>query len=196
MHEDVLLNLPDYIGAQPFEDSEAGQNQIIKLADFIRRRFPKVSPKKMEEIFENAAAGMLLDNTGKPVSVNTYGKKIGIDLIGRTLGAYMIIESRKIKISAPAQDEMKAKTPEDHYQELLEYVRENGELPPLRFWKLIHRHLAQKGELKEIKEPSVPVSKFKGRIAQSMAEALKQKSASDEVYRKSLEDYFTQNGVI
>lgn len=191
MHEDVLAALPEYLGAQPFEDSERGQDQIIKLAEFIRRRFPAVSPDKLERIFEDAAAGILRDPTGAPVPVTTYGKKIGMELIGRVLGAWLTVESRKVQIIS-AKDEIKVKTAEEHYTELSEYVDENGSLPPLRFWRMIHSYLVSTGDLPELKSASE--HKPKGRAAQTLAEAIKGKELSDRKYIAALSDHFHKLG--
>jgi len=191
MIEDVLYSLPDYIGADPFGDHDRGQNQIIKLADFIRKYFPDVDAQKLEQIFERAAAGMLRDGTGGAVSVNTFGKKIGIELLSRVLGAYKVEQSRRVERKS-SFDEIPSKTAEDHYMELVEYVREHRELPALRFWKTIHRFLARMGDVSPIAEPAPKPTR--GRAAQTLGEALEEKSASDEKYKEALREYFIKKG--
>ena len=194
MHEDVLASLPDYIGAQPFEESDRGQDQIIRLAEFIRRRFPSISPELLERIFEDAAAGILRDGTGAAVPVTTYGKKIGIELLGRVLGAWITGESRKVQIAVP-KEEIKAKSPQAHYVELWEYVDEHAELPPLRFWKMIHAYLVSTGELPELRA-AAPEVKRKGRAAQALGEALKSMELSDRRYISAISDHFQRLGKI
>jgi len=188
MHEDVLSTLPAYIGAQPFDDTNAGQDQIIKLAGFIRKYFPSVSPKKLEEIFEQAAAGFLMDGTGQPISVSTFGKQIGIEMLSRVLRAHAIVESRKVKIEQPKEED-RARTAADHYEELKQYMKEHKELPSLRFWRTIHTYLVQHQELEAIRIPA-PAKRVKGRAAQALGEALKEKAVDDAVYKAALFNYF------
>ena len=64
MIEDVLLELPAYIGAEPYPDTDAGQDLIMKLADFIRRNFATTTAEMLEQAFEQAASGALRDAQG------------------------------------------------------------------------------------------------------------------------------------
>ena len=188
MHEDVLIALPKYIGAQPFDDTDAGQDQVIKLAGFIRKYYPTVSPQKLEEIFEQAATGML-----GAVSVATYGKQIGIDLLSTVLNAWKVIESRKVKITQP-KDDIQPRSRKEHYEELKEYRQENQALPSLRFWSLIHDYLVEQKQLPAIRKPKS--TQPRGRAARTLGEALMEKEVSDAKYKEALRLYFIKDRLI
>ena len=186
MIEDVLLELPAYIGAEQFPDTDAGQDQIIKLADFIRRNFKATTAQMLEQAFEQAASGALRDAQGNLISVNTYGKCIGIDLIGRILQAVEIREQRKVRINKP-KDDAPAPSPQQYLDELIEYVHEHGQMPALRFWRLIHNLLASEGKIPAIRETR---SERKRGTLSRMFDESTTTAINGEVYRDAICKYF------
>ena len=186
MIEDVLLELPAYIGAEQFPDTDAGQDQIIKLADFIRRNFKATTAEMLEQAFEQAASGALRDAQGNLISVNTYGKCIGIDLIGRILQAVEIREQRKVRINKP-KDDAPAPSPQQHLDELIEYVQEYRMMPALRFWRVIHNLLASEGKIPAIIENR---SERKRGTISRMFDENTTTAINGEVYRDAIAKYF------
>ena len=186
MIEDVLLELPAYIGAEQFPDTDAGQDQIIKLADFIRRNFKSTTAEMLEQAFEQAASGALRDGQGNLISVNTYGKCIGIDLIGRILQAVEIREQRKVRINKP-KDDAPAPSPQQHLDELIDYVQEHGKMPDLRFWRLIHNLLASEGKIPAIRENRS--ERKRGTLSRMFDEATTTE-INGKLYRDAIEKYF------
>jgi hypothetical protein len=186
MIEDVLLELPAYIGAEPYPDTDAGQDQIMKLADFIRRNFKGTTAEMLERAFEQAASGLLRDAKGNEISINTYGKCIGIDLIGRILQSVEVREQRKIRIKQP-KDEIPHRKPSDHLNELIEYVQEHHQMPSLRFWRVIHHCLASEGKIPAMKESAAERSRG---TLRAMLETTLQSEITAEHYKNEIEEYF------
>jgi hypothetical protein len=192
MIEDVLLELPAYIGAEPYPDSDAGQDQIIKLADFIRRNFKSTTAEMLEQAFEQSASGALRDAFGNMISVNTYGKCIGIDLIGRILQAVQMREQRKVRIQQPV-DDTPAATPQNHLDELLDYVKEYNQMPDLRFWRVIHQLLVSDGKI-----PAIKVNRSerkRGTLSRMFDESI-QKQLIGIDYKTEIQKYFKANHIL
>ena len=193
----TIVLLPSYIGAPRFESIDnqfERERSVISIANFIMKRFPKITAEQLVDAFEMAAAGELTEE-GKMINPATFGKLINIEVIGRVLRAYA--EWHRMKRIAPAKADFTKKAlpeasrgPEAQYHELRNYVIENRKLPELRFWKVIHNYLVEKGlsnpiqEVKESEEMNVFEIMIEGRNATARINAIKSHFINEGILKK------------
>ncbi len=168
---------------------ESPNNEQLKsLVMFLRRNYGNLSIESIEYAFEMALTASL------PVEVEHY-QSFDKKYISKVLNAYQKHQRSVIKKTSDEAQKMEREIKEKHYKErretpefqsqmyngVVNYIRENGELPEVYDWLSCYKHMNREGLITDSTEE-----------LREFMESVK-KTASAELHRAKLEgNYYAE----
>lgn len=184
-----VQSIPEHIAAPPFPRTIEGRDAIVKIADFVAKWFPDVTPEQIDTAFEMVAAGVLTDGDNQ-IIVDTYGRPVTTGIVGRVLRAHQNQIKRMVTVNRPTNDEPTVDRPPAawHFEKMMTEVRATGKLPAFHAFGIITKYMIEQKMIRSV--PAERRKVYSNRV-QSLADAMKQTSE-----RSAVEKWLRENGHI
>ena len=184
-----VVKMPDYCAAPTFPVNDKGLEQIDAIVDFIRRRFPQLTPEQCLKAFDLCAARELTHGS-ETVICDTYGRPLTIGIVGRVLAAFQSRLKMSVNTETTQQFEPVEKpSAEWHFERMLDEVKNTGQLSTFHPFKIIVKHMAESGMISF--KPTV--DKYKSNAVRSLAETMNQSTERAAVLKWLIEQNIVNN---